>query len=53
MKPKSVPSVGLQASKHRAVDLIVLGTKRHHGLSRLLLGSTVEAVVRQSPPALP
>ncbi|MBE0545529.1 MAG: universal stress protein [Verrucomicrobia bacterium] len=53
MKLKSAPSVRLQASKHRAVDLIVLGTKGHHGLKRLLLGSTVEAVVRQSPLALP
>jgi universal stress protein A len=30
-------------------DLVVLGTHNHHGLSRFLLGSTAEAVVRRAP----
>jgi nucleotide-binding universal stress UspA family protein len=38
----------LQAAKHSAADLMVLGTKGRRGLKRLLLGSTAEAVVRQA-----
>lgn len=38
----------LVAAREWKADLIVLGTHSRRGLSRLLLGSTAEAVVRQS-----
>lgn len=36
------------ASKH-AIDLIVIGTHGHSGLSHALLGSVAEKVIRQAP----
>lgn len=39
----------LQVAKNRGVDLIVVGTHGRHGLSRVLLGSVAEKIVRLSP----
>jgi nucleotide-binding universal stress UspA family protein len=39
----------LDVAKERDVDLIVMGTHGRHGLSRVLLGSVAEKVVRLSP----
>ncbi len=39
----------LEAAKERAVDLIVMGTHGRRGISRLVLGSIAEKVVRLSP----
>lgn len=39
----------LLVAKQRAVDLIVMGTHGHRGLSRMFLGSVAERVVRMSP----
>ena len=36
-------------AKEEAVDLIVMGTHGRSGLSRLLMGSVAEAVVRRAP----
>lgn len=37
------------AARDWHADLVVLGTHNRHGLSRFLLGSTAEAVVRRAP----
>jgi len=42
-------SVVIQAADRSDVDLIVTGSHSGHGLDRLLLGSTAEAIVRKSP----
>jgi nucleotide-binding universal stress UspA family protein len=39
--------LGVAAAQH--ADLIVLGSRRHSGLHRLLMGSVVEKVVRLAP----
>ena len=39
----------LEVAKETGADLIVMGTHGRRGLSRLLLGSTAEAIVRTSP----
>ena len=39
----------LQVASERGVDLIVMGTHGRRGLSRVLLGSVAEKVVRLSP----
>jgi nucleotide-binding universal stress UspA family protein len=39
--------VSAAVSSH--ADLVILGTNSRHGLSRVFLGSTAEAVVRNSP----
>ena len=39
----------LEAARARNADLIVMGTRARRGLSRLLLGSVAEAIVRTSP----
>ena len=39
----------LLVAKQRGVDLIVMGTHGRRGLSRMLLGSVAERVVRMSP----
>ncbi len=38
-----------QAAKEVAADLIVMGTHGRHGISRALLGSITEAVIRTAP----
>ncbi|MEO8875116.1 MAG: universal stress protein, partial [Polyangiaceae bacterium] len=42
-------SVILDAAKETGADLIVMGTHDRHGLERLFLGSTAEAIIRTSP----
>jgi nucleotide-binding universal stress UspA family protein len=39
----------LETARGLAADLIVMGTYGHRGLSRLILGSVAERVVRESP----
>lgn len=39
----------LQVAAERGCDLIVTGTARAHGLGRLVLGSTVDLLVRRAP----
>lgn len=39
----------LEVAKSRGADLIVVGTHGRHGLSRVLLGSVAEKLVRLSP----
>lgn len=39
----------LETARGLAADLIVMGTHGHKGLSRLVLGSVAERVVRESP----
>ncbi len=39
----------LEAAKERGADLIVMGTHGRRGISRVLLGSVAEKVVRLSP----
>jgi nucleotide-binding universal stress UspA family protein len=39
----------LQTAKEKSVDLIVMGTHGRRGLSRVLLGSVAEKIVRMSP----
>ncbi len=39
----------LETARGLAADLIVMGTHGHRGLSRLVLGSVAERVVRESP----
>jgi nucleotide-binding universal stress UspA family protein len=39
----------VKLAKDEAVDLIVMGTHGRSGLSRLLMGSVAEAVVRRAP----
>lgn len=39
----------LRVAAERACDLIVTGSARAHGLGRLVLGSTVDLLVRRSP----
>lgn len=39
----------LQTAKERASDLIVMGTHGRRGLSRVLMGSVAEKIVRLSP----
>ncbi len=39
----------LRLARERSYDLLVLGTHRRAGVSRVLLGSVAEAVVRDSP----
>jgi nucleotide-binding universal stress UspA family protein len=39
----------VRTAKERAIDLIVLGTHGRRGVSRFLLGSVAEKVVRRSP----
>ena len=41
-----------QAAEELGVDLIVMGTHGRHGISRALLGSTAETVVRSAPCAV-
>ena len=41
-----------QTAKELGVDLIVMGTHGRHGLSRVLLGSVAESVVRSAPCAV-
>lgn len=36
-------------AKDNSIDLVVMGTHGHTGLTRLLMGSVAEAVVRRSP----
>ncbi len=44
-----VADVVVDEAKHRACDLIVMGTHGRRGFSRLALGSDADLVVRQSP----
>ncbi len=39
----------VEHAKRQEIDLIVMGTHGHRGVSRLILGSDAEAVVRTSP----
>lgn len=39
----------LEAIDEHGIDLVVMGTHGRHGLSRLLVGSVAEKVVRMSP----
>jgi nucleotide-binding universal stress UspA family protein len=39
----------VEAAKAQDIDLIILATHGHKGLTRVLLGSTAERVVRQAP----
>ena len=39
----------IETARSLAADLIVMGTHGHRGLSRLVLGSVAERVVRESP----
>jgi nucleotide-binding universal stress UspA family protein len=45
----SPPDEIVSAALSCHADLVVLGTHSRHGLSRVFLGSTAEAVVRNSP----
>ena len=45
---RSVASVILEQAKKRRADLIVLGTHGRRGLTRMLMGSDAEAVVRST-----
>lgn len=38
----------LDQAKHRKTDLIIVGTRGHRGMRRLVLGSVAEAVVRRA-----
>lgn len=38
----------LNQAKHRKTDLIIVGTRGHRGMQRLMLGSVAEAVVRSA-----
>lgn len=44
-----IPEKIIKEAKNRNADLIVLGTHGREGLSRLLLGSVAEEVVRNAP----
>jgi universal stress protein A len=39
----------VEVAKEKNIDLIVAGTGKHEGLSRVLLGSTAERIVRHAP----
>lgn len=39
----------VQFAKEERIDLIVLGSHGHRGLTRMLLGSVAEGIVRQAP----
>jgi nucleotide-binding universal stress UspA family protein len=38
----------LQAAQDRSIDLLVIGTRGHKGLARLVLGSTAEELIHQA-----
>jgi nucleotide-binding universal stress UspA family protein len=39
----------LEAAKDMGADLIVMGTRGRRGISRILMGSTAETIVREAP----
>ena len=39
----------IEAAKEQSIDLIIIATHGHKGLTRVLLGSTTERVVREAP----
>ena len=39
----------IEAAKEQSIDLIIIATHGHKGLTRVLLGSTAERVIRQAP----
>ncbi|HRC63362.1 MAG: universal stress protein [Dehalococcoidia bacterium] len=45
---KPAPAI-LEAAKEFDAELIVMGTRGRRGISRILMGSTAEAIVRESP----
>ena len=45
----SAPQEIIRVAEEEKVDLIVIGTHSRRGISRLILGSTAEKVVRQAP----
>lgn len=45
---KPAPAI-LEAAKEFDAELIVVGTRGRRGISRILMGSTAEAIVRESP----
>jgi nucleotide-binding universal stress UspA family protein len=52
VKSGDARDVIIQTAKELSVDLIVMGTHGRRGLSRALLGSTAELVVRMAPCAV-
>ncbi|MEZ4552493.1 MAG: universal stress protein [Dehalococcoidia bacterium] len=43
------PTAILEAAKDFGAELIVMGTRGRRGITRILMGSTAEAIVRESP----
>ncbi len=46
---KDVPEAIARYAKHHDIDMIVMATHGHTGLTHLLMGSVAEKVMRSSP----
>ena len=52
VRPGAASDVILDAAKEKEIDLIVMGTHGRSGLTRLLMGSIAEKIVRDAPCAV-